>query len=87
MSELQIACIWLVFWSLVLLAMCEIIDWLNRRRESDGKRIRDLIRENARLRAQLRGSRFDHEWEVDELKTQMAVKEMLLKQKWKGASK
>ena len=84
---LQAACFWSLGFFLVILALGSVIDWLNRRRESDGKRIRDLIQENARLRAQIRHQRFESEWTVDELKTEVAVKELLLNQRWKGATR
>lgn len=84
---LQAACLWSLAFFGVILLLGSIIDWLNRRRESDGKRIRDLIRENAMLRAQIRKARFDGEWELDEVRTELAVKNLLLSQKWTEATK
>lgn len=73
--------------SVVVLVMGGLIEWLNQRRVSDGKRIRDLYAENCRLRAKLRGRDFEHEWTLDEVKTELAVKELLLRQKWEAAKK
>lgn len=71
----------------ILLVCSGIIDWLNQRRVSDGKRLRELYAENARLRAQLRHRNFDQEWEMDNVKTQLAIKELLLRQKWQEAAR
>lgn len=73
--------------ALTVLFMGAVIEWLNERRASDGKRIRDLVRENAQLRAALRKARFEGEWELDAARTEIAVKELLLRQKWAEARK
>jgi len=82
---LQAACLWSLAFCLVILLMGGIIDWLNRRRESDGKRIRDLVRENAMLKAQLKHNKFESEWSIDSIRTELAIKELLLRQKWNDA--
>ncbi len=51
------------------------------------KAVRDLKAENARLRAEVRRERFNGEWRLDEAKTEIAVKEMLLRQKWAEAKR
>lgn len=84
---LQAACFWSLAFLLVILLMGSIIDWLNRRRESDGKRIRDLVKENAMLRAQLRHQRFEGDWALDAAKTELALKNMMLRQKWTASTK
>lgn len=84
---LQAACFWCLGVFLLVLGFGTVIDWMNRRRESDGKRIRDLWRENCQLRAQLHGRDFDREWQLDEVKTELAVKDLLLRQKWNGAKR
>lgn len=70
---------------LAVVFMGAVIEWLNERRESDGKRIRDLVAENARLRAEVRRAKFNGEWELDAARTELAVKELLLRQKWAEA--
>ena len=51
------------------------------------KKVRDLHFENAILRARLGRRDFDHDWELDEVKTRLAVKELLLRQKWTEAKR
>lgn len=72
---------------LIILAFGGIIEWLNQRRISDGKRLRDLYAENCKLRAQLKHRDFDHEWEIDSIRTELAVKDLLLRQRWASAKK
>lgn len=72
---------------LAIVFLGSIIEWLNERRESDGKRIRDLVKENARLRAEVRKARFEGTWALDSAKTELAVKELLLRQKWAEAKR
>lgn len=72
---------------LAIVFLGAVIEWLNERRLSDGKRIRDLVAENARLRAEVRRERFNGEWRLDEAKTEIAVKELLLRQKWAEAKR
>ena len=36
------------------------------------------------LRAQLRRQRFEDGWELDSVKTELALKNLMLKQKWAG---
>lgn len=81
---LQAACFWSLGFLMLILGFGVIIEWLNKRRESDGKRIRDLVKENAMLRAQLRHQRFEGEWALDAAKTELALKNLMLKQKWEG---
>ena len=87
MTELQKACIYLIVLFGVILFNWTIIEWMNKRRESDGKRIRDLWRENCKLRAQLKHNNFESEWEVDAIRTELAIKDLLLKQKWAGVKR
>lgn len=84
---LQAFCFTVLGAFLVLLAFGGIIEWLNQRRVSDGKRLRELYAENCKLRAQLRHRNFDHEWELDEVRTELAVKDLLLRQKWQEAKR
>ena len=56
-------------------------------RKKQIKRVRDLKIENAQLKAQLHRARWEHDWFVDEAKTNEAVKDLLLRQKWANATK
>jgi len=56
-------------------------------RAKQNKRVRDLHFENCKLRARLGHQDFETQYELDELKTALAVKELLLKQKWEGAKR
>ena len=84
---LQAACWWCLGVFLLVLGFGAVIEWMNKRRESDGKRIRDLWRENCKLRAQLKHNNFESEWEVDAIRTELAIKDLLLKQKWAGVKR
>lgn len=56
-------------------------------RQKQIKRVRELKIENAQLKAQLHRARWEHDWFVDEAKTNEAVKDLLLRQKWANATK
>lgn len=51
------------------------------------KQVRELHAENAILRAEIRRQAFGSEWELDKVKTELALKELLLRQKWAGVKK
>lgn len=56
-----------------------------RRRQK--KRVRELHAENARLKAKLGHKDFEAEYQLDALRTELAVKQLLLAQKWAGVKK
>ncbi len=51
------------------------------------KMVRDLKAENARLRAEVRRAEFNGEWKLDSARTELAVKDLLLRQRWASAKK
>lgn len=71
----------------ILLILGAIHEEEVERRKRACKRVRELNTENARLRAEVRRERFNGEWRLDEAKTELAVKELLLRQKWEGCKK
>lgn len=71
---------------LVVLAGAVIEGEIEYRRKQN-KRVRDLHAENCRLRARLGHKNFETQYELDEMRTALAVKELLLKQKWEGVKR
>lgn len=85
--SLQTFCFVCLLSGLVLLIAGALIEAEIEYRRRQIKRVRDLKDENRRLRAQLHHERFESGWELDEAKTALAVKDMLLRQKWANANK
>lgn len=56
-------------------------------RKKQIKQVRDLHAENCRLKARLGHQNFEAQYELDEMRTALAVKELLLKQKWNGVKR
>lgn len=56
-----------------------------RRRKT--RQMRELRAENALLKAEVRKQAFGTNWEIDRVKRELAVKEMLLRQKWSGVKR
>lgn len=73
--------------ALVILVAGAVIEGEIEYRKKQVKMVRDLKTENRRLRVQLHHERFESGWELDEVKTALAVKELLLKQKWAEVKK
>lgn len=73
--------------SVVILLAGAVIEGEIEYRKKKIKQVRDLHAENARLRARLDHRNFDQEWEMDNVKTQLAIKELLLRQKWQEAAR
>lgn len=68
----------------ILLILGAIHEEEVERRKRACKRVRELNTENAKLRAELRKQKFDGNWQLDTVKTQLAAKDLLLRQKWAG---
>lgn len=85
--SLQTFCLVCLLSGLVLLLAGALIEGEIEYRRRQIKRVRDLKDENRRLRAQLHHERFESGWELDEVKTALAVKDMLLRQKWREAKR
>ncbi len=73
--------------SVVLLIIGTLIEAEREYRAKQQKRVRDLHFENCKLRARLGHQNFETQYELDELKTALAVKELLLRQKWNGVKR
>ena len=84
---LQAFCFVCLLSGMVLLIAGALIEGEIEYRRRQIKRVRDLKDENRRLRAQLHHERFESGWELDEAKTALAVKDMLLRQKWREAKR
>lgn len=80
--SLQTFCLLCLLAAMVILVAGAVIEGEIEYRRKQIKMVRDLKVENARLRAEVRRERFNGEWKLDEAKTEIAVKELLLKQKW-----
>lgn len=85
--SLQTFCLVALLCAMVLLIAGALIEAEVEYRRRQIKRVRDLKDENRRLRAQLHHERFESGWELDEAKTALAVKDMLLRQKWREAKR
>ena len=84
LTQFSLLCLGVCVVFLVLIAIIETVEE-NRKRAI--KRVRELHEENCKLRARLGWRDFDREYVIDEMKTQLAVKELLLRQKWAGVQK
>lgn len=73
--------------SVVILLAGAVIEGEIEYRKKKIKQVRDLHAENARLRARLGHRDFEAEYELDALRTELAVKQLLLRQKWAGVKK
>ena len=76
----------LAFCVVVLLAGAVIEGEINYRKAKI-KQVRELHAECARLRARLGHRNFEAEYEIDALRTELAVKQLLLRQKWAEVKK
>ena len=85
--SLQTFCLVCLLSGLVLLIAGALIEGEIEYRKRQIKMVKDLKAENRRLRAQLHHERFESGWELDEAKTALAVKDMLLRQKWREAKR
>lgn len=85
--SLQTFCLVCLLSGLVLLIAGALIEAEIEYRRRKIKMVKDLKAENRRLRAQLHHERFESGWELDEAKTALAVKDMLLRQKWREAKR
>ena len=85
--SLQTFCRVCLLSGLVLLSAGALIEGEIEYRKRQIKMVKDLKAENRRLRAQLHHERFESGWELDEAKTALAVKDMLLRQKWREAKR
>lgn len=85
--SLQTFCLVALLCAMVLLIAGALIEGEIEYRKRQIKMVKDLKAENRRLRAQLHHERFESGWELDEAKTALAVKDMLLRQKWREAKR
>lgn len=85
--SLQTFCLVALLCAMVLLIAGALIEGEIEYRRRQIKMVKDLKAENRRLRAQLHHERFESGWELDEAKTALAVKDMLLRQKWREAKR
>lgn len=85
--SLQAFCFLALLIGLVIVIAGAVIEGEIEYRKRQIKMVKDLKAENRKLRAQLHHERFESDWELDEVKTALAVKEMLLRQKWADAKK
>lgn len=84
LTAFALTCIGVALLFLVLIAMYETEV---ERRKAAVKRVRELHGENALLRARVNHKNFEAQYELDEVKTALAVKDLLLRQKWEGAKR
>lgn len=85
--SLQTFCLLSLGVAVLLLVAGAVIEGEIEYRRRQIKRVRDLKAENRDLRAALRRTTFETGWELDTVKTELAVKELLLRQKWAEAKK
>lgn len=85
--KLQTFCFLCIGVSLVILLAGLLIEAEIQYRRKKVKQVRDLHYENALLRAEIRKQAFGSEWELDKVKTELALKELLLRQKWSEVKK
>lgn len=76
----------IIAWTLV----CGLFAWIEncaKCRKQDQKKLREMHQELCRLRAEL--TRQDHraEYKLDSLRTELNIKELLLRQKWAEATR
>ncbi len=80
--KLQTFCFICLGVSLVILLAGLLIEAEIQYRRRKVKQVRELHAENALLRAEIRRQAFGSDWELDKVKTELALKELLLRQKW-----
>lgn len=85
--SLQAFCFVCLAVAVVIVLAGAVIEGEVEYRRKQNKRVRELHAENARLRAHLGHKNFEAEYELDELRTKLAVKQLLLSQKWKEVTK
>lgn len=79
---LQMFCVLSFSLCIAILVCGLIIEAEIQYRRRKVKQVRELHAENALLRAEIRRQAFGSEWELDKVKTELALKELLLRQKW-----
>lgn len=85
--SLQAFCFLCLGVGLVIILAGAVIEGELEYRRRQKKRVRELHAENARLRAKLGHKDFENEYQLDALRTELAVKQLLLAQKWAGVKK
>lgn len=84
---LKVFCVLSFALCIMILACGLIIEAEIQYRHRKTRQMRELRAENALLKAEVRKQAFGTSWEIDRVKTELAVKELLLKQKWAGVQK
>ena len=79
LQAFALICIGLALLFCLIIAMYETE---MERRKQAVRRVRELHAENAKLRAKLNHKNYETQYELDEVKTALAVKDLLLRQKW-----
>lgn len=72
---------------MVIIIAIAVIEGEIEYRKKQIKMVRDLKAENARLRAEVRRAEFNGEWKLDSARTELAVKDLLLRQRWAFAKR
>lgn len=85
--NLQTFCFLALAIGLVIIIAGAVIEGEIEYRKRQIKMVRDLKAENARLRAEVRRAEFNGEWKLDSARTELAVKDLLLRQRWASAKK
>lgn len=85
--SLQTFCFMSLAIGMVIIIAIAVIEGEIEYRKKQIKMVRDLKAENARLRAEVRRAEFNGEWKLDSARTELAVKDLLLRQRWAFAKR